>query len=154
MIANRSEICIRSHRSEWQRVNGSLKRKLTVFIRLRTFSNHVKLYLTRTSFTLLCLNNSLAKPKHKVLRLTLSLRLLGESGILDEITLGPWALPRTCCAIQTGLFVAASAYPTRANDPRYSIMTGSTPPTPLIASTAGDKNFVPSSWTAIKTILL
>ena len=92
---------------------------------------------------LICLQNS-----------PFSLRLLGESGILDKSTLGPCPVPRTCCAIQTGLFVFASAYPMRANDPRYSTMTGSTAPTALRALTAGNKFLDPSSWTATKMILL
>ena len=58
------------------------------------------------------------------------------------ISLGPWPLCLFCCVIHGGLTVRG--FPTRAYDPRKS-MTGSTPPTLLIASTAGDMSREPSS---------
>jgi len=59
------------------------------------------------------------------------------SGIDKLITLGPLELLRLSCAIHFGFF--APAYPTRANEPRKSVMIGSVAPSLLRAVRAGDR---------------
>ena len=57
-------------------------------------------------------------------------------GIFRDNSLGPRALLVICCATHSGLL--PPAYPAKAKDPRKSICKGSTAPSLLRASIAGD----------------
>ena len=65
------------------------------------------------------------------------------SGILKLISLGPLYLLCCSCAIHVGLL--APAYPTRANEPRWSVKMGRVAPSLLRAVMADKMYFSPES---------
>ena len=78
--------------------------------------------------------------------------VLFVSGTVVEITLGP--LPPLLCTCWTYDGFFSLEYPTRAHEPLLSRKPRSRPPILVRASKAGLRYLEPSSWTAIRIILL
>ena len=78
--------------------------------------------------------------------------VLFVSGTVVEITLGP--LPPLLCTCWTYDGFFSLEYPTRAHEPLWSRKPRSRPPILVRASKAGLRYLEPSSWTAIRIILL